>query len=835
MPQVKRIEQVMESNALQQDGYSLENYKSACQQFQKLYAQAKDFVKFLSTLERQFRNIARGELSVIEETLPSLLTGLKLIWTISRHINQNEHKMEDILESISNEICDKVKAKIDIQNIFRMKPEDAIPIIQKGKVVLDKWRKEFEQTRRDIENEQTVKRWDFQKGKDIFKPPAYMISVLEDLEQACIITQEFYAILGADLKAVTGSSEQIDLENEKVRDQVRKLETFNRDVFSEKHAAAWQTTFDNFKSQIYQIDSHVVALIDKTFSDRLNSSEGAFDLLSKFQNVKTREAIKDLLTIKYDDVLRTYQQELSEMETLFSEGRDNPPISKNMPPKAGSIAWARSIMGRIKAPIKKFKNKADQLMTQTFKDVALSYVKLAKELDMEYEQKIFETWRKENTEKAIDLLKKNILAKKEPKEPGENVVYSVQFDPQLKVIIREAKFLDRIGKSIPQTIVNIALQEKDYMRYVDKLNQLLRCYNSALSHLKPVEKKLLEKQINKLNKWMDKGHDNHNWFSLSINEYIKECQQAIDSFIEIKNRVIQKAQNIEEKVINIENAQIIRQIDFERKTTMDITEFSDYFESYRVKMIASLVKDYQNIGDLYLKHIYESTVKNKGDERKSYKSEEMRPYYMYWERRIFNAISKMIVRALAANKTLWMRTERPSLIRMTSAYIHPGITFHPTQEELKTQLEKFSRNILESTKSFGRWHDGFCTIFSEINNDETNEKYIPYTFFDDVMQNKMISQLHYEIVQSKVQIIEKFTLLVKGWKSKWKLTELFDKNQQTKLQKQIDKQNSTQMIEQLILRFLGMKNSLEMYHNEQQNYFVLIDNSDVKQTAIQKV
>lgn len=110
--------------------------------------------------------------------------------------------------------------------------------------------------------------------------------------------------------------------------------------------------------------------------------------------------------------------------------------------------------------------------------------------------------------------------------------------------------------------------------------------------MKPVEKKLLEKQIDKLNKWMDKGHDNHNWFSLSINEYIKECQQAIDSFIEIKNRVIQKAQNIEEKVINIENSQIIRQIDFTRKTTMDISEFASFFEDYRAKVVNQLVKDY---------------------------------------------------------------------------------------------------------------------------------------------------------------------------------------------------------------------------------------------------
>jgi len=133
-------------------------------------------------------------------------------------------------------------------------------------------------------------------------------------------------------------------------------------------------------------------------------------------------------------------------------------------------------------------------------------------------------------------------------------IYRVNFAPELKVIIREAKFLDRIGKPIPQTIINIALQEKDYMRHVDKLNQLLRGYNSALNNLKPVEKKLMQTDIKKLQRHMDKGVKNHNWFSLSIDEYIKECQMAIDTFKETKNIVLQHAQNIEKKVVNIENA-----------------------------------------------------------------------------------------------------------------------------------------------------------------------------------------------------------------------------------------------------------------------------------------
>lgn len=45
---------------------------------------------------------------------------------------------------------------------------------------------------------------------------------------------------------------------------------------------------------------------------------------------------------------------------------------------------------------------------------------------------------------------------------------------------------------IPQTIVNIALQEKEYIGHVDKLNQLLREYNNAIGTLKKEEKSFLE-------------------------------------------------------------------------------------------------------------------------------------------------------------------------------------------------------------------------------------------------------------------------------------------------------------------------------------------------------
>lgn len=83
-------------------------------------------------------------------------------------------------------------------------------MIQQGRVVLHKWKKEYDATKRDIETQQTVKRWDLPTYKEIFATPIYMGSVLADLEEAHKVIQEFFAILGPDLKAVTGSADQIE-------------------------------------------------------------------------------------------------------------------------------------------------------------------------------------------------------------------------------------------------------------------------------------------------------------------------------------------------------------------------------------------------------------------------------------------------------------------------------------------------------------------------------------------------------------------------------------------------------------------------------------------------
>lgn len=237
----------MKENA---DSFNVETFKQKEKDFKKEHAVAKDFVKFLMTLERQFKNINKGDLKSIDDTLPSLLNGLKLIWTISRHIHFQHEEFKDIIEAISNEICQKVRNKINIRTIFRQPPKAAIEEIDKAIAVLDKWQSEFNKTKMEIEAESTISRWEFDKIKDIFGRPKHIILICRDIKEVCVAIKDFAAILNKDLKAVTGSSDEIDSTIERVRDQVNKLQAIQSDVFNSENKAEWDTSFNTFTNQI---------------------------------------------------------------------------------------------------------------------------------------------------------------------------------------------------------------------------------------------------------------------------------------------------------------------------------------------------------------------------------------------------------------------------------------------------------------------------------------------------------------------------------------------------------------------------------------------------------
>ena len=85
----------------------------------RLYTEAKDNVKFLSTLERHFKNLTTtADLNTAAEIIPSVMNALRMVWIISRHYNTDQ-RMVPLMERVAWLIADKVARRVDIHKLFK--------------------------------------------------------------------------------------------------------------------------------------------------------------------------------------------------------------------------------------------------------------------------------------------------------------------------------------------------------------------------------------------------------------------------------------------------------------------------------------------------------------------------------------------------------------------------------------------------------------------------------------------------------------------------------------------------------------------------------------------
>ena len=308
-----------------------ESFKKEIATLNKIHSIAKDNVKFLNTLERQFKTIQRGDLVMIEETLASLMNGLRLVWTISRHYKGEQ--MLDLEKYIANEIAEKVESQIQVNKIFRMELEDSIDLIEKGIRVLDKWYETVTATKKEVDNGES--HWPFEKS--LFERTKHIKSILQEMKEAAVCLKEFYSFLGEDLKKVTGDIQGIEEVIEQVKSVSKPLEAISRVFLLDANNKPWNAPYSKFKEEVKVIENKTITMIDIAFK-KLRSAEGAFDLIQNLKNVRTRESIKEQMQKKYTDILVKYGEEVQQMSELFRNFKDMPPISKGKPPAAGKIA-----------------------------------------------------------------------------------------------------------------------------------------------------------------------------------------------------------------------------------------------------------------------------------------------------------------------------------------------------------------------------------------------------------------------------------------------------------------------------------------------------------------
>ncbi|KAJ3039942.1 Dynein heavy chain 10, axonemal [Rhizophlyctis rosea] len=719
----------------------------------KFYTEAKDNVKFLSTLERHFKNIITGSLSSVQDSLPSLMNAIRMVWIISRHYNRDE-RMVPLMSRIAWELANKVANVVNVRTILREPPASAKKKIQDARDLLESWSRTYFQVRERIEQSGRDQRWEFDRKK-LFEQTNYMALRCADLYEIAEVLEQFYSIFGPELKAVTGDPQQIDEVIKRVEALVVPFEQVPFDVFNKKYQTAWESLMTRFREQIIQIEDMAKQFIDASFK-KLRSAEGAFDLLQNIKNIKSRESINKQLMGKWYEILDQYAKEVDTIEEIFRNHKNNPPCTKNEPRIAGAIAWSRSLFYRIKKTIVRFQSLQEMLASEQGRAVTKKYLTVAKSM-REYEEQLYQQWCQSVEANSLQYLKSHILARDlaliylpgstaapSGQEAAAQEKIYVNFKSELRDIIKETKYLDRMNFMVPEAALNVALQEEKYYTFVENLNSMLTSYNTVLDSLDGAERKLLQTNIAELKRVMKPGFTRLNWNSLGIHEFIQRCNQEISKFSSLVNQIKKNSANIASAVDQIARASLIKEPPTEE--LLDAHEFFDFVNKHRVNILEGMVQKYLSIGPLLIK--MESLVvrTNTG------KSKMLKEYYMYWEKQVFAALNHMVLsnmqhlEALLSTNPIQKKSKPKSakltrrttpLFRVSAALSAPEIVIQPLSAEIYKMMVKLVRSIVDATKQFHRWQNGTC-IPTPPQKVAEDEEPVVFSFHSDVVGSQSI-------------------------------------------------------------------------------------------------
>eukprot|EP01083_Nonionella_stella_P016331 45634_1 len=255
------------------------------------------------------------------------------------------------------------------------------------------------------------------------------------------------------------------------------------------------------------------------------------------------------------------------------------------------------------------------------KEVSNHYVEVAQAMD-DFETKLFNQWCTDVIDVSNTKLKEFIL-KRAPKPNApkvdrntddkrsslERLLFDlnhtkivVNFSPQLLVLIRETKYLDRMGFDIPPEAMNVALQEDKYYESVERLNAMLDTYEEVIGMVDDVEKEVLCQRIDDLHQIMSPGFNPINWNALCIADYIEACVRGIQDFQSVVNRMQKNSVMIESHISTIRTAELVRVDDFKYlPEVLRLEEFSAKIEKTRAEVAEHLVKKYRSIAPMLFK------------------------------------------------------------------------------------------------------------------------------------------------------------------------------------------------------------------------------------------
>lgn len=490
--------------------------------------EARDNVKYLSTLEQFFDVLYHGEPQAIIDALPALMNSVKMIHTIARYFNTDD-RMTDLFVKITYALIDRCSAYVIAleyddykDNLWKKNPAALLPRLEECLQVNELYQETFRLTREKLSAQPRGKQFDTLNEAAIFgRIDSFCRRVLKLIDLFSTITQY------AELKA-----HQVD----GLESLVKEFDSIVSMLQARRHPLMLftNTEFDRdyveFNVAVDGLEIKLQRFITDAFAT-VKSVASSLDLLRKFEQVLKRESLASDLNEKAVGIFHAFGRELELVQAIYEEQKHNPPKPRNMPPVAGNIAWSRNLLLRIEDPMTRFETLYPHVFaSKEGKAIVKSYNKIARTL-VAYEVLWYNAWAE-----SVETAKAGLQATLVIRHPVDRNLY-VNFDAEILQLIRETKCLARMGLDVPESARIIMMQEDKFKRYYNELSSTLREFNRITKAIMPVIAPLLKPALADFELQLRPGMITLTWTSMNIDMYKSHVAASLARLDELVRNV----------------------------------------------------------------------------------------------------------------------------------------------------------------------------------------------------------------------------------------------------------------------------------------------------------
>ena len=691
--------------------------------------EAKDNVKYLTTLEKSLEPMYASGPKEVLEGVPALLSNVKMMYTIARYYHTPE-RMTRLFAKISNQMLTCCKT-----HLVDAGPDpwthDKAELLGNLRLIIalyDKYYAEYQATKQKLATQVPKPRqFDFNEDK-IFSRFGLFKRRCEKLADMFDTIIQFEEL--GEHKEIVGMEALITRFFRIVNEFKRKpynLLDFQQNQFDRDYM--------EFIVGVNELEFSLQDLINKAF-EKISSTESALTLLGQFTAVMRRDALKDDLDSKYVKIFRNYAQDLESVQKLYEKQKHAPPLPRNAPPVAGDILWARQLLRRIEGPMRYFAGMEGIMAMKEAKPVVKLYNRVATAL-MTYETLWHQAWVK-GVEESKNGLRATLLVR-HPKT-GELLV---NFDREIGQLIRESKFMMRMDVEVPDAARIVLAQEDKFKSYYNQLAHTINMYTALDDEIAPVTRPLLKAHLAELEMVIAPGMTDLTWTSTNIDMYLKRVHRTIDNLELVVSKVNDMLHHRVDD--NLKDAARIIMVDLPKDELVTLEEFSALQTKY-VKEKAEILaikseevrRGCDDLVELIQSHmpnaepgdlvtaptIEESAIA----EFKAHFARLMYSAVLHATRKSFDVLKNRIASKASGG---FLFIERP-LFDVDVELSVPYVQMSPSLDDVQRAVNGVAKKMLNASRTITRWGN------TDLNGDEENQPGVDYdnlgtgSFFDEI-------------------------------------------------------------------------------------------------------